>query len=516
MKKYTALLLLVLIVQSSCKKFLEVESLHRISGNNYWKSKADVEAFTVGLYAKFRNKLTQTSFIPATGDLRTGYIKFTSTGNSNTIGESRRIVYDYLSRNDLKRVVGNYVWNVNLVSGGITYPSMNFNSITVWTEFYQVIQGANILIDQIDKGVPGLSPADEGQYRGEAAFIRSLAYFMMVRIYGDVPYYTDPYIKDAMGRENMVSVVNKCIADVEKYKESLPVAYGDAAFRAVRATKGAALTLQMHMNMWNAGFDKAKATAYYSAAADLGKKLLDLKAYELIPISSFSAVMLGRSQEGIFEFNQSINYEGQPNPIAFFGEMVLRFPNKGAGSDNNSSHAYIKPAYLSKIYGTGTDLRKDFWFNSQTMLAGNGTFEFLKFKGDIVSGATGLYGVPEWDLIIFRYADALLLRAEALAELNKDTEALEMLNMVRARAGAASASEVGQQLKDVIFMERNRELLGDGCLYFDLIRTGRILDSQWTDNWLTPAQFNDGGWTWPIDNGALLNNPLMKLNSYWQ
>lgn len=519
MKKYIALLALVVIVQSGCKKFLQVESLHKISGNIYWKSKADVDAFTLDLYARFRNKLTSTSFLPAVGDLRSGFVRSTIQVNSNSANEkARRAVYDAFAVNNLKSVLnGGNIWNQDIRSGNnLLFTSMNFRSITLWLEFYQVIQGANIVIDQVDKGVPGLTDADEKQFKGEAAFIRCLAYFMMVRIYGDVVYYTEPYTKQTGARENMVLVINKCIADLKSYKDGLPVAYPDPSFRAIRATKGAALDLLMNLNMWNAGFDKANAQKYYRETADYGKELIDLNTYQLLPLENFKEVMKGRSMEGIFEFNQSTNYEVQPNPIAFFGEMVLKFPNKAAGSDNSSSHAFIKPSYLTKLYVAGADKRKDLWFDPLTMLSGNGNFELLKFKGDLTSGSNGLYGVPEWGLIIFRYAEAILLRAEALAELGEETEARVMLSLVRARAGAQHLGESGTALKDAIFMERGKELMGEGHLYFDLIRTGRILSSEWTDNPLTQDQFDRGGWTWPIDASAVISNPSLTLNSYWQ
>ena len=509
MRKYTAILLLLLIVHAGCKDFLKVEPLHKISGNIYWKSRADVEAFTLDLYMQFKNKLMSTSFLPATGDLRSGFIKTAESANSNLAAErNRRLVYNVLAVNDLKTVL----------STGKAWNDMNLASITAWRDFYKVIQGSNLLMEQMNTEIPGISESDKDQYRGEAAFLRSLAYFMMVRIYGDVPYYTEAYMKDALPRENMVSVINKCIADVAKYKDGMPVSFPDPAFRAVRATKGAALDLLMNMNMWNAGFDKANAQKYYRAAADYGKELIDLNAYQLVSLENFRDVTRGRSVEGIFEFNQSINYGQNPTNIyylAFFGEMMLRIPNKGAGDNNISSHAFFKPTYIAKLYPTGvSDRRYNLWFDV-TALSGNGTFEFLKYKGEL-TGASGSNAIPEYDLVIFRYAEALLLRAEALAELGEENEARSMLALVRQRAGAQPLDVSGQALKDAIFLERGRELMGEGHLYFDLIRTGRILSGEWTDAPLTQDQFDRGAWTWPLSLDAVIDNPLITLNSYWQ
>jgi hypothetical protein len=121
-----------------------------------------------------------------------------------------------------------------------------------------------------------------------------------------------------------------------------------------------------------------------------------------------------------------------------------------------------------------------------------------------------------------RYSDAILLAAEAYAELpGKEAEAAAKLNMVRARSNAelfvpgSSQGAYAGNIKDAIFWERAKELMGEGSHYFDLVRTKRILSKQYTDNPLTTDKFNRGGWAWPINPSAIQNNPYMTLNSYW-
>ncbi len=519
MKKYLICLLVVIVCagQYGCKKFLEVTPLDKLSGVTFWQSKSDVEAFTTDIYAQFRNKLTSTSFMPAVGELRTGWI-LPTLKNANSAGEMNiRAVYSQFAINNLKQNNGGVldptaVWNTQTYSG----PSVSFANITKWFEFYTIIQDANIMYDRVNKGVPGVTGADKKRYMAEAVFLRCFTYFFMVRIYGDVTYYTQPYQQDPLPRMNFVTVLNNCIAELAAVKNDLPVAYSDPSLLAIRATRGAADDLLMNMNMWNAGFDKTKQATYYQNTADLGAEIIASNAYQLLPLANFDQVMRGRSAEGIFEFAQSTNYETQPYWRAFFGEMMLRYPNKGAGGDNNSSHAYFKAAYLTKLYPAGVpDNRLTQWFDN-TWLSESGNFQFLKYKGSIVAGATGASAIPEWGFIMFRYAETLLLRAEALAALGNDAEAANMLNMIRARAGApAYAGAGGQDLQDQIFTERCKELMGEGYMYFDLIRTGRITDPTWTADSLTPDQFARGGWTWPIDVSALYNNPYMSLNPYW-
>ncbi|MBC8054196.1 MAG: RagB/SusD family nutrient uptake outer membrane protein [Sphingobacteriaceae bacterium] len=525
MKKHIISLLFFVVCagQFSCKKFLNVTPLDKLSGVNFWQSRADVEAFSTSLYAIMRSKLTSTAFIPATGELRSGQILPTIINNSNSGGEKNiRLVYNQFAVNNLQRNASGVLdvtkpWNPATGSNLV----FNFTSITKWTEFYSAIQGANIMFDRVTKGVPGLSEQEKRQYLAEAAFIRCFAYFTMVRVFGDVVYYIDPYERTPLPRENFVSVINKCIADLKSHKDNLPLIYSDPALKTIRATRGAALSLLMNMNMWNAGFDKANAITYWQETETLGDELIKADIYSLVPIEEFERVMRGRSEETIFEFGQSINYAPNPLPTnffrAFFGEMMLRTPNKGANGDNNSSHAYFRADYLTSLYAGGPDKRRDLWFDS-FMLSESGNFQLLKFQGIINSSVTNNpNAIPEWSLVMSRLAEVILLRAEALANLGTEGTAISMLNMVRNRAGAPDYSGPGgEHLKDEIFIERSKELMGEGHLYFDLVRTGRIMDGNWVPNPLSADQFERGAWTWPIDVNALYNNPFMQLNSYWQ
>jgi hypothetical protein len=150
------------------------------------------------------------------------------------------------------------------------------------------------------------------------------------------------------------------------------------------------------------------------------------------------------------------------------------------------------------------------------MFADNGDFQYLKFVNIYAITDDEDYN-PDGNVIIFRYADALLLLAEALAEVGgRDDDAMARLNEVRTRAFAAPVSGLtGEALKDAIFAERARELMGEGHYFFDLVRTGRIFSSKWTYRPFTQLQFDQGGWTWPLDASVQNQNPYIQLNLYW-
>src|SRR5690606_29492573 len=109
---------------------------------------------------------------------------------------------------------------------------------------------------------------------------------------------------------DMVSVLNKCIADLEPHKDLMPWAHTDPAQRGARPAKGAVIALLMHMNAWNAAFDRSNSREYYEHIATLGKELLESNIHRLYPLTeeSWAEVSKGRSEESLFEFYRSVNY----------------------------------------------------------------------------------------------------------------------------------------------------------------------------------------------------------------
>jgi hypothetical protein len=118
---------------------------------------------------------------------------------------------------------------------------------------------------------------------------------------------------------------------------------------------------------------------------------------------------------------------------------------------------------------------------------------------------------------VFRYSGAILLQAEAVAELGNDEKARTLVNIIRDRAEAPRFTVSGEELQNEIFFERCRELLGEGHYWYDVVRTRRIIDNTYKFGYhCTVDQYKAGAWTWPIHQSALINNPGMTLNNYWQ
>ncbi len=495
-------LVALLLVTHGCKEFLTVEPLDRLTGNNFYQSRDDVEAALANMYSLFFGKLSESWVIGSVGEARTGEMR-ASPEHSDV---NRKKVVEVLGKNQLLLARNTPLYN----------DLYHFERISDWKDYYKVIQSAGILIDKLQEGIPGLSTTETDRYIAESTFLRCFTYFWMVRLYGDVVYYTDSYHANPLPREDMVSVINKCIEDLAPHKDKIPWTYGDVALRGARASRGSVIALLMHMNMWNAGFDLSHRESYYRQTAALGEEIVTQGPYRLLPMTDegWAEVTKGRSEESVFEFYRSINYGDNVSLIAAFGDHFLRWPYKHPRQDNFYSQCYYTAEYMERLFPAGeSDDRKEIWF--ENMLADNGLFTARKFGLNVYAGDNESTN-PDNTYMIFRFADVILLWAEALAEISENDKAIEALNRVRSRAGAAPyQGGTGGPLKDAIFLERNREMFGEGHRYFDLIRTRRILNAAWTAWPLNLDQFNRRAWTWPIDRSALVNNPRMVLNEYW-
>ena len=495
MKSWLKLGVLVLLLgtMGSCKKYLNVPPIDVLSGNNFWETRQDAEAAVSGAYRLMENKITF-STLYNDGDFR--------AGNWNWF---RKLNFATLAKNDLLSPDLNYQDNT-------ADPKLN------WKSFYEAIAAANLCIARIpDVPDPSFSTTEKRQLVGEARFIRDFIYFLMVRLYGDVPLQYSPYQISKRPRMDMLQVLDTCIADLDRHKDDLPSTYVDPTNRAVRATKGAALTLMAHMYAWKAGFAADGQLQYWEKVADLCKQVMDLGVYELLPYTdaeTMHEIFKGRSTEGIFELSLDANYGTQSHTIisqwTLHEPYIHSDPNQYGGF---ASEITPKAAMLDKLYPSGApDKRFDLWFDDPYCSQNPQSAMFLKFA--TISSAQS----RDFDAnyIFFRYAGVVLLRAEALAELGNNGEAINLLNLIRKRAGAPDyAGGNGQALKDAIFLEREKELMGEGWLWYDLVRTKRVMDQQWTENYLTPREFEARAWTWPIPSTAIHNNPLVKQTPYW-
>lgn len=513
MKRYLYIvLLLILVVPTGCKKFLSLDPPSNLSGNNFWRNKDDVEGFTNGLYSLFRSAVFRSNmtafpgndefpFFAWSGDMRGAPIQ------KNPDAYSGRTYFSLLSNNNIR----------SLVNGGASdYQSLfNIKRFTQWDRFFKVIASANIAIKVIPTiSDPSLSEADKIRYVGEATFLRNICYFFMVRMWGDVPYYTEPYFTGNLVRQNKVTVLKNILADMEVAKANLPWTYSNPSQVAVRAMKGSAIVLMMHINMWLACFDGTNSSEYYQNVDKLGLEIdQNGGVYELLPLNRTKEIFKGRTKEGLFEIPQNVNY-GESFGWSAFSDNVLYAPYKNY--QIQSSYMSYKTDFMEAIFPRElADNRKSTWYVADYLYTGGNKFMMLKFANVFANDQAEDVN-PDDNQTVFRLPDAYLLHAEALAEMGQDAKASTRMNLVRARAGAPNLSLTGDDLKEQIFYERCREFMGEAQYWYDVVRTKRIIDPNYKFGYhCSVSQFNAGAWTWPIDPDNRINNPGITLNNYW-
>ncbi|MDX2302812.1 MAG: RagB/SusD family nutrient uptake outer membrane protein [Microscillaceae bacterium] len=314
-----------------------------------------------------------------------------------------------------------------------------------WGSLYQGINRCNIVLNRID-GV-SMDQDIRNQLKGEVSFIRALSYFNLVRIWGDVPLVlTEVSVEDARNtiRNPVGEVYEAIIADLTFAQSTLPNFYGTS--KLGRATSQAASAL-------------------------LGKVYLTLKRY-----NEASTVLKAVINSGVHSLLDDITDVFAPtnkgnNEIIF----SVRFLKGGSG-EGNSGFGTPNVQNLVPFYDPN-DLRLALL---DTIEDPNSVSKrFLRKFFDPASSA----GDRAPDFPVLRYADVLLMAAEALNEesYTPDGEAFNYINQVRTRAGVNTytSADLADQasFREAVLSERKIEFPLELQRWFDLIRTERAIDA---------------------------------------
>jgi tetratricopeptide (TPR) repeat protein len=341
-----------------------------------------------------------------------------------------------------------------------------------WRNYYQAISRANEILSKIESADVAVVKNKE-RHKAEAKFLRALAYFDLVRIFGDVPMITTPIsVEEAYksGREKADKIYDEVIVkDLLAAENNLPATY--TGTDVGRATKGAAKALLGKVYLTRKDFVKAEAKL--QEVTTLG--------YDLLPNYKdlFDYSKNEHHKEYIFdiEYEEGIG-EGSSITNAFLPQytpIADIYGVKGTLGDNNAP-----PPHLYNLFEAG-DVRRDITVVQGGAYDKNGNF--VKLPAQTQQSFTLKYMTPvpsggdskaNWKVI--RYADVLLMYAEALNENGKTSEALTNLNRVRTRAKVGTYSNLSQaDTREKIYLERRLELSSEGQRWFDLVRTGRAL-----------------------------------------
>ena len=358
----------------------------------------------------------------------------------------------------------------------------------VYFHCYNGISRSNIVIGRL----PGatMSDAARNDIDGQAKFLRAWNYFKLVRLFGEVPLYLKEVTKadDAfLPRSTVDQVYARIVADAQDaVKELAPPAKFP---QSGQATKGSATMLLAEVYMTQKKYAEAEALLITLPAMGYGLNANYADAFSTTNKNSIESLFEIQYLEGTAAGSQPSNFIYQFLPRTSTTVLVT-----GTATNTSAIGGWNTPTQdLIDSYEPG-DTRLDASIGVAEGVYNSSDLLVISADKSIVgyTAAPGKVGVPypkkylhlphvapnntndNWP--VYRYADALLLLADAQNEQGKAGPALTNLNLVRARAGLPAATETNQTaLRAIILHERRVELAFENHRWNDLVRTGNAI-----------------------------------------
>ena len=480
MKKIFSIILASVALSSCVDTVILPEN--KILDEDYWQKESEVYAVVAQAYNQLRDESVIRSMI-VWADFRSDEL---------TIASDFKTIETYT--NDLSEI---YSWNIK-----------HTNSFTKWTRFYSCINYCNLVLDKA-AGVMELDPDYTiGSYQTTVAQVKALrafCYFYLVRVFRDIPVVPNALLNasDEMNLPQVApaTVLAQCIADLEEVESFAPRnnAYGDTRDRGF-FNKDGIDALLADIYLWRASInhdadDYQKCVDYCDKiiAAKKAAHVIDERAirpedreekdYYLSSYDNFYNDIFGENGQNAEESILELQFktDGLSNPALY--QMYYGFRNA------NSGYGYMK---TTKYYGdysnssdpnnrnvfkASTDQRiYEYCFNANEGIDEHAVRKFVgkASAGDGVSQDATKGSISyQQNWIFYRLTDVMLMKAEALVQLDRPEEAFELAKVVNARAVSSGTSYLRydkNSMEGMILLERARELCFEGKRYFDLLR----------------------------------------------
>jgi SusD family. len=453
-KQLLFLVILLLVFLTGCKDFLQRDPQGDLTQTSFPVTKSDALSATNAAYATLRDWYYGSGGYPILDIMSDDANK-----GSNT--------------NDQLPTVGPF--------DNFTFTPAADGLDRWWATLYQGIKRTNVVIEK----VPGIQMDTtlRNRYIAEARFIRGLLYFDLLRAWGGVPKVLDlnpPLKLTRSTRDDIYTIIiNDLLYAVKNLGEKSTLSSSDAG----RATKGAAKALLARVYLFKQDYVNAEKYAL---------EVINSNEYSLEPLFVDANGINGNNGvESVFEVGAIgvDDYSGGGNQYANT-QGVRGSPNRGWGfnrpsMDLRNSFELGDPRLKGTIIDLGDTI-------DGVVIKGDGpTPDVVKDSaGNVIQmecynrkvWVPGDNTITEWGFHrrLIRYADVLLMAAEALNENDKPDQALIYLNMVRKRARQGNNSILPDitttdknTLRDKIIFERRHELALEGFRFWDLVRTGR-------------------------------------------
>lgn len=465
-------LLLLLVVGlllpiSSCEDFLEEDFRSGITTDNFFNNDAEAILAVNGVYRLLlRGNMYRTR----------GLDNYYQNGADET-GPSRN-------------VNGN-IHNYNIAEGIA-------DGAGTWSSLYEIVRNTSLFLSSIEDN-ENISTDIRDRSIGELLFQRSLAYYHLTNLWGDVPYFTTLLSVEELsviGRTDRDLIRTEVKADLARAFELLPAQYSGADL--ARSSKWAAAALKAKMHLADQEWSEAK-TECLKIINDSPHRLLD----------NFADVF--DQSDPANQYNDEMIYSVDFTRDPIFGDGNTsrtddynpRLRDEPSNRNDRPGGAGT-PARWQLLQDTLRSMDEDMtgfgWAVPLPELADQNTWEEgdLRYDVTIVKEYAGYvlrfpYFRKMWNLdqinsprsnhpenyVLFRLADIYLMAAEAENELNGPDDAYQYVNAVRARAFEPDRPWSGlsqQAFREAMYDERKFELCAEGHRKMDLIRWGILLD----------------------------------------
>ncbi len=411
--------LFILISTISCQDYLTVEPENDLIKEKFWTKTDDVNSALAATYNAMRGASLKSLIL---GEVRADLVQFTGASFADyaKIGQS----------------------NIS--------PT---NSVVNWKDYYTAINLANTLMfydDEVFAKDKTFTPEMKNAIEAEALFIRSLAYFYLVRIWKDVPLVLEASVSDTtdlyIAKSTEKVVLKQIINDLLRAKDlAYTTKFRGSNYFYGRANKYSIMALLADVYLWNEEY--AKCIEYCDAIINSG--LFNLEGSETF----FNIYYPGNSAvESIIELQYNDALDNQENPLYY--ELVPITGNTGA---------QINTKNVTRLLDR-EDLRN---FQGKTAI--------WKYRGkDALGLVNRAFTERDANWNIYRYSDILLMKAEACIELNRFDDANNLIRETLLRAGMPYEENFDKTtLRQALLDEKGREFLLEGKRWFDLLRAAK-------------------------------------------
>lgn len=456
MKIITKILVAVFLISgflfTGCEDFLDKQPVSQLSRDKYWKTAKDADIWMAAMYDGMQNTLSRNWYI--WGEVRSDNPELAGTGTAQ----------------------------LRFLTNTITADMGECN----WNELYRTISSTNFAIKYIPT-IPDVIPQQVASQLAQAYTMRALMYFYAVRVWGPVPLITEPYEglpgqERFMSRTEVSKVKEQILSDIAKALEN----FDSNTPSIYLLNRGSALALQTDVHMWFKEYDKAVASS---------DQLIALKKYSLVTKADDWKKMFvdpSTSTETILNMYWDFLQDGSNGLAAFYAS--------GSNTPNYKSHRAVWDTLVSRH----TDARIMSVADTVVLWYKGGktkvTYEHYQYYDrDVPKFAPynpALYNATynysggfvyasnsesQTHIPLYRLADIMLLRAEALNKLGRAQEARDIVNTLRKRMGynkllTAVNTPDEASLENAILVERQLELWGEGKRWFDLVRTNKVTE----------------------------------------